>query len=287
MSTHSSQVFYCTLYGSARDSVFTSDRDKQEFVHLLGSFKSSYGFKLYAFALLESQIHLLLCPVSRSIEDILSNIIATYARQFNKRNARTGYVFDDKYDIKKCNSDNRLLPLIRYIHHLPVQFGHCHHPNLARWTSHLAYLGDPRYEIVESTEMLSLLNQDKAQALKQYQALMAQSAADIYGAFVYDDETTANPQSITLELLADFVTATTGVSLNTMRSKGRAENVVAARRMLIAAAVMVCSFPVSDVAKFLNVHHSYVSRLTYPRSSASTEMQQTAKEMAASLAAAF
>jgi len=221
--------------------------------------------------------------MSHGIEDILENIIATYARQFNKRNGHTGYVFDEKYDLRKCYTDSRVLPLLRFIHYLPVQFGHCHHPNLARWTSHLAYLGDPRYASVDAEEVLALLAPDKALAVRQYQGLMAQSGVEIEIAFVFEEEIKTDSKPITLELIAQFVTATTGISLDVLRGKGRAESVVAARRMLIAAAVMVCSFPVSDVAKFLNVHHSYVSRLTFPRSEASKAMAETAKEMAAGL----
>lgn len=280
---HERQVFYCVLHGNARESVFTSDRDKQDFVNLLSGFKTAFGFRLYSFALLESQIHLLFSPLSRSAEEIVSGMISAYARQINRAAGRSGYVLDKTFDLKQCHNDGRLLPLIRYIHYLPVQFGHCHHPNLARWTSHLAYLGDPRYSYVEAADMLEILSKDRSQALRQYQTLMSQSAAGIEQAFVVEEDLANKPQPITLERIAHFVTTTTGVSLDTMRGKGRSEQVVEARRMFIAAAVMVCSLPVSEVAKYLHVHHSYVSRLTFPRSEASKSLQETAKELAVGL----
>lgn len=295
MTVQEQAIYYCVLYGSLSESVFISDRDKQDFLGSLHELKSTHGFKLYAFALLESQVHLVLHPSAGDVSPIMSTIIANYARHFNRRNNRTGYVFDHAFNCKQCHADRRVLPLVRFIHYLPVQMGHCHHPNLARWTSHLAYLGDTRYPFVDSTDILGFLANDRNHALRLYQGLMAQSnsTVEIDGAFVQKEaqpivgpqakEEQRLPQYLTLEAIAEFVTKTTGVSIEVMRGKGRAEHVVEARRMFIAASVMVYSFPVSDVAKFLHVHHSYVSRLTFARSDASKAIAETAKQLAVAL----
>jgi len=277
------------------ESVFVSDRDKQDFLGAIGELKATYAFKLFAFALLESHVHLVLCPRPGDVGQIMSSIIASYARQHNRRSSHTGYVFKEEYECQQCHSDQRILPLIRFIHYLPVQHGHCHHPNLARWTSHLAYLGDPRYSLVDSADIFGIIAGEKSQALPLYQGLMARpnSGRNIADSFVSNssqpvivresDHRQSLPRPLTLEDIAEFIAKATGVSIEVMRGKGRAERVVEARRMFIAAAVMVCYFPVSDVAKYLNVHHSYVSRLTFPRSEASKAMARTAEEMAAAL----
>lgn len=284
-------VYYVVLQGSLSESVFIGERDKQEFVSLLAELKQSLGFSLHAFALLESQVHLIVRPSLQGINHMVSTLVAVHARQCDRR-MHTGYIFADEYEAKRCYDDERIWPLIKHVHHLPVLFGHCHHPNLARWTSHMAYLGDPRYRFVDAGEMLDLFTRDRSQALKQYQSLTAQawSALDIHGCFPepavatdkHGDEQTVH-RPVTLDLIADFVCQSTGVGLAIMRGKGRGELVVEARRRFIAAAVIVFSFPVSEVAKYLQVHHSYVSRLTFPGSEASKVMAETAREMAISL----
>ncbi|KAF0195096.1 MAG: hypothetical protein FD169_1551 [Bacillota bacterium] len=295
MSVQERPIYYCVLQGSLSKSVFISDRDKQGFLATLQDIKSTHAFKLYAFALLESQVHLALRPMAGGVGPIMSTLISNYAQQYNRRNNLTGYLFNKVFECKQCHSDHQVLPLVRFMHYLPVQLGHCHHPNLARWTSHLAYLGDPRYSFIDSADILELLAGEQSHALRLYQGLMAQSGSTVKseGSFVQamtqpdvireSDAVPYTPPSLTLEAIAEFVTKATGVSVEVMRGKGRAEHVVEARRMFIAAAVMVCSFSVSDVAKFLHVHHSYVSRLTFIRSEASKAMAETAKEFAATL----
>ncbi|MDP3486368.1 MAG: hypothetical protein Q8S19_00355, partial [Bacillota bacterium] len=235
------------------ESVFVSDRDKQDFLGSLQELKSTHAFKLYAFALLESHVHLVLRPMAGDVGLIMSTIIDNFARHFNRRNNRTGYVFDKVFECRQCHPDGRMLPLMRQVHYLPVQMGQCHHPNLARWTSHLAYLGDPRYSFVDSADVLEFLANDKNHALQLYQGLIAQSNSTvaIETSFVKErprpvmvresEEAQHLPQSLTLEAITEFVTKTTGVSIEVMRGKGRAEHVVEARRMFIAAAVMVYS----------------------------------------------
>ena len=294
MSVQGRPIYYCILQGNWSESVFISDRDKQDFLGSLRDLKSTYSFELYAFALLESQVHLVLRPMQGDVAPIMATIIATYAQHYNRRNNRTGYVFSETFVCRHCHLDCRLLPLVRHIHYLPVQLGLCHHPNLARWTSHLAYLGDPRYSFIDSSDVLGLLAGDKNHALRLYQGLMAQSlsTADIEDSFIqeqpqpaimHESEEAYLPRALTLDAIAEFVTNRTGINIEVMRGKGRAEHVVDARRMFIAAAVIVYSFPVSDVAKYLNVHHSYVSRLTFSRSEASKAMAETAKELAVAL----
>lgn len=286
-----SKVFYCVLHGDKRETVFISDRDKQEFITLLADGKEEFGFNLYAFALLESQVHLVLRPDEGGLDELLSSLLGAYACSYSKRNCKNGYVFEERYESKVCHEDQRLVLPVRYVHYLPVVFGHSHHPNLARWTSHLAYLGDPRYSFIDSAEVLAKLSPDRLQAQRLYQSLSAAgiSEAELFTSF--EPEHSGDkpsgvriPENLTLADIAAFVSRETGVSLSSMRGKGRGDAVVEARRMFIAAAVMVCSFPVSEVAKFLGVHHSYVSRLTYPKSPAAESMAGTAKKLAAALA---
>lgn len=287
-----SSVFYCVLHGHKRDALFISDRDKQDFVTLLADSRAEFGFKLYAFALLESQVHLVIRQGEGTLDKLLGSLLRAYACSYNKRNSKTGYVFEDRYESRACYEDQRLVVPVRYVHYLPVVFGHSHHPNLARWTSHLAYLGDPRYSYVDSVEVLAQLSPDRTQAQRLYQSLSASAVteAELFAALQLKelvreqaDYEARTPEHLTLQDLATFVWRETGVSLSVMRSKGRSEAVVDARRKFIAAAVMVCSHPVSDVAKFLCVHHSYVSRLTYAKSPAAEELSNTAKELAAAL----
>lgn len=260
------EIYYCVLRGRPRVTVFFSDQDKHDFIKAMTETKRRSQMKVYAFALLESQAHLVVSTPVRGLPQVLQILREVYAAYFNKRNGRDGYVFLDSYSERLCNADLRLLRVIRHVHYLPVTFGHTHHPNLTRFTSHATYLGDTRYPFIDSDEVLSLISHDRAEARRQYQALSstavsASELAQVFKPVVPDlQKATTSP---TLDEIASAVSQTTGVSLRVMQGKGRSAQAVAARRMLIATAVTEHHYPVTEVAEFLCVHHSYVSRLTF------------------------
>ena len=266
------EVYYCVLQGRPRVSAFLSDQDKHDFIKSIADIKRRYELSVYAFALLEAQVHLVVAVVPRGLKPALGALREAYAARFNQSNGRDGDVFLDSYAERLCYADQRLLQVIRYVHHLPVTFGQTHHPNLARFTSHTAYLGDTRYSFVGSDDILALISDDRTDARRRYQTLSgtAVSTSELAQAFVTvvpEMPSAVAPPTPTLEEIAAAVSQRTGVSLCVMRSKGRSAQAVAARRMLIATAVTAHHYPVTVVAEMLCVHHSYVSRLTYGQGS--------------------
>ncbi|MBT9176590.1 MAG: hypothetical protein DDT20_00910 [Firmicutes bacterium] len=261
------EVYYCMLQGRPRVTVFFSDQDKHDFIKAMTETKRRSQMKVYAFALLESQVHIVVSAPFRGLPQLLHTLREVYAAYFSKRNGRDGNVFLESYCERLCYTDRRLLQIIRYVHYLPVTFGHTHHPNLTRFTSHAAYLGDTRYPFVDSDEVLALISHDRAEARRQYQTLSstAVSASELAQVFkpLVPDVPKATTTPPTLDEIASAVSQTKGVSLRVMQGKGRSAQAVAARRMLIATAVTEHHYPVTEVAEFLCVHHSYVSRLTF------------------------
>ena len=264
------ETYYCVLQSRPRTSAFLSDHDKQDFIRAIAETKRRSQIKIYAFVLLEAQVHLVVSVPSGRLQPALVALREAYAVHYSKRNGRDGNVFLDNYAERRCYSDHRLLPVIRHAHYLPVTFGQTHHPNLARFTSHTAYLGDTRYSFVDSDELLALIAQDRQEARRRYQAMSGTSVgtgelAQAFMAVVPESPTPVALPTPTLAEIAAAVSQKTGVSLRVMQSKGRSTAAVAARRMLIAAAVTEHRYPVTEVAELLCVHHSYVSRMTYGR----------------------
>jgi len=288
-------VYHCVIRGDRREAIFVTERDKQDFLHMLLENRQAFGFELLAFALLDTQAHVVIRTGKDILPQIMSAQLSAYAQLFNKHHERTGHILQKKYHSNLCHTDERLLIVVRYVHQLPVRLGYSHHVNLSRWTSHLAYLGDARFGLVDRSEVMRLLGVGNEGFLRAYQSMMASvvTEGDLNSAYAREeDSSTPVPTSIApivpvgLDEIAAFVQSQTGVRLETMRTKSRNEKVVEARRLFVAAAVILYALPVSEVAKFLNVHHSYVSRLTYPKNEKTQELAQAAKEMAAALGGA-
>ncbi|MBS3937848.1 MAG: hypothetical protein KGZ50_04665 [Peptococcaceae bacterium] len=264
-------VYYLVLSGEQQGMALTSNRLKQELVNVLAVNRAVVGFRVYAYVLLESQIHLVLESDSVGCDKAVSLLLNCQSASWPSRWPRSGEINVPPYERTACHADRRLLTLITYLHQLPVRFGHCQHPNLARWTSQSAYLGGDNYSFVDCDSVFALLSPDRREALRLYLAELKKMVSYEELGQVFKRETVAPQVSHTrslpvlLDAIAAHIREVTGVSLDIMRGKGRAPKVVEARRHLIACAVLENSVPVSEVAKYLNVHHSYVSRLTFSR----------------------
>jgi REP element-mobilizing transposase RayT len=285
-------IFHCVVRGDHREPIFVTERDKHDFLRMLMDNRQAMQFQILAFALLDNQTHMLLKLGQNPLAELMAAQLSTYARTFNRHHNRSGHVFQERYQARRCYEDERLLLVVRHMHQLPVLYGHSQHVNLARWTSHLAYLGDERLGLVDREIVLGIIGKSHPGPIRAYQSLMSQPVPDSeLGRAYMPEEQVAEERAVIfpaatmpgLDDVAKFVESETGVRLEVMRSKSRNERVVKARRMFIAATVLLLSLPVSEVARFLNVHHSYVSRLTFPGNEATPELELAAKEMSAAL----
>lgn len=252
-------VYYCVVQSERKDMAFSSDRAKQGLVNILAEGRTVSSIHVYAFAFFESQIHLVLRSTRKGCDELVSLLCPTLACDG----------MAPRYERRACRFDRRLLILVAYLHQLPVRFGHCQHPNLARSTSHSAYLGGEKYPFVDAAAVLTLLSSDRREAIHLYLGLIKREVNPALLEQVFCREEVSRPPSAVrhvpdvLDTLAAHIEEVTGVALSVMRGKGRSPRVVEARRRLIASAVLEHDVPVSEVAKYLYVHHSYVSRLTF------------------------
>lgn len=86
------------------------------------SLKNFFGeINLLAYCLMPNHFHLLLNQSrARSIDDLTSSIMTRYVMYFNKKNSRTGPLFQGVYKAVLVESETQLLHLSRYIHRNPL-----------------------------------------------------------------------------------------------------------------------------------------------------------------------
>jgi len=82
---------------------------------------SETGVRCYAWALLSNHFHLLLMPTSSSLSSFMRRLLTGYAVEFNRRNKRSGHLFQNRYKSIVCEEESYLLELVRYIHLNPLR----------------------------------------------------------------------------------------------------------------------------------------------------------------------
>jgi putative transposase len=92
-------------------------------------------------------------------------LLAPYARDFNKRHKRRGNLFHTRFYSTRIASDEHLIAALVYVYLNPVRAGVVEAPDLWRWSSYAATIGEvaaPRF--LATSEVLRVLDEHHTSA---------------------------------------------------------------------------------------------------------------------------
>ena len=134
------------IRGINKSDIFADDVDRKKFLERLGLVMEETSCKIYAFALMDNHVHLLMRSGAKGISAAMRKLLTWYAIYFNKRHNRTGHLFENRYKSILCEEEPYFLELVRYIHLNPIRSGVVsnlesleHYP----WSGHHVIMGTP------------------------------------------------------------------------------------------------------------------------------------------------
>ena len=107
--------------GNRREDIFLTDKDRKVFLEGLADSCETYRVKLIAYVLMTNHFHLLVQTPQANLSEFMRHFLVTYTVRFNRRNGRTGHVFQGRFKSLLVDEDEYLLPLSRYIHLNPIR----------------------------------------------------------------------------------------------------------------------------------------------------------------------
>ena len=134
-----SGYYHIVARGIARQVLFEEDADYLFFLKILKKCKEEEQFRLLAFCLMENHFHLLV-KIDSGMDRVMRRILTTYAKYYNTKYERIGYLFQDRYKSKVIERRSYLLSAMRYIHNNPLKAGLCS-VDQYRWSSWKYYDG--------------------------------------------------------------------------------------------------------------------------------------------------
>ncbi len=171
-------VYYITVRTNNHELLFKDNSDYEFFVETLKSRKEKYGFKLYAYCLLNCHYHLLIEPLEgANISKIMQALNTSYTLYFNKKYNRTGHLVGGRFESRLLNKDNNLLGETIHIHlnYLLLKPSDNYRDYL--WSSYSEYVGLNKTGLLDKEYILSFLNLADEQAIKnKYRELMEEEA---------------------------------------------------------------------------------------------------------------
>ncbi len=140
--TLAGQVHLVLLRGNNRQALFFDAQDRQAFLQLLQAGCVQHQVALHGYALLESQVQLLLTPAtSEGLPKMMQDVGRRYVRGFNARHLRTGTLWEGRYRATVVQADPYLLRAMVHIDLLAVRAGLVAQAADDLWSSHGHYVG--------------------------------------------------------------------------------------------------------------------------------------------------
>jgi REP element-mobilizing transposase RayT len=276
------------IRGIESRSIFLGDHDRIDFLERLDALIPELGFRCFGWVLMPNHVHLAVQSGSIRISRLMARLNTGYARTFNLRHRRQGYLFQNRFRSRIIESHADLLSVIAYICRNPLKAGIVSSiDELSDWPwsgfSALARTRGARpFEAVSAT--LAMFGEPPALARCKLSQLIAEvdtefaesSGADppsaSHGASSAGDQaldqridnpTSSRPARETsdaqLQELIESVCDQLRVNLSDLRSHRRSNPVARARAIIAYLAVVERHIPGQQVAKALGVSPSAIS----------------------------
>jgi len=116
-------VHHIICRGIDRQAIFIDDHDRDGFIERLSTIITETRTRCLAWALIPNHFHLLLKTGGEPVATVMRRLLTGYAVSHNRRHARSGHLFQNRYKSILCQEDRYLLELVRYIHLNPLRAG--------------------------------------------------------------------------------------------------------------------------------------------------------------------
>ncbi len=130
-----SNIYHIMLRGINRQKIFLDEEDHRHFLEVLEHCREISEFRLYAYCLMSNHVHLLLHADGEPLEQVMKRIGTRYVVWYNRKYARTGHLFQDRYKSEPVQDNAYFLTVLRYILNNPVKAGICRKAEDYPWSS--------------------------------------------------------------------------------------------------------------------------------------------------------
>ncbi len=138
------------IQGNNKQFILEKTEDKQKYIKILKDTKEEINTTILSYCIMGNHSHLLF--YDKNINNVIkfmhkSNLL--YAKYYNNKYDRVGYVFRDRYKTQPIMSERQLLTCINYIHNNPVKADICKTPSDYKYSSYNTnvFLGNSQLEM--------------------------------------------------------------------------------------------------------------------------------------------
>ncbi len=134
-------VYHVTARGNGRMAIVADDGDRQGFVDLLASIVERFGWRCYAYCLMDNHYHLLIETPEANLSRGMRQLNGVYTQRFNRRHDHVGHLFQGRFKSILVEQQAYLLEVCRYVVLNPVRAAMVPSADRYRWSSYRATAG--------------------------------------------------------------------------------------------------------------------------------------------------
>ncbi len=237
--------------GNGGERIFTSKRDHEKFLECLAVLHERFGVNIHSYCLMSNHYHLLIETPQANLSAAIQWLNVSYAIWFNKKHKRHGHLFQGRFKAILVDADEYLTQVSCYIHLNPVKAGITSNPQDYRWSSYCDFIGERTALKWLDKSLLGHFGKRSKTAIKHYRAyvenidmenLQNPNSLSVGGCILGDsnfvnwvretfvsDEANTNEipdikklkPAVSSDIIVDIVSIKTGVTLDSIRSKGK------------------------------------------------------------------
>jgi putative transposase len=133
--------YHVTSRGNERARIFFADRDRHDFLSILGDTVGHLGWLCHAYCLMPNHYHLVIQTPEPNLSRGMHHLNGSFTQRLNRRHDRVGHLFQGRFKAILVEREGHLLELARYVVLNPVRAGMVSSPEAYRWSSLRATLG--------------------------------------------------------------------------------------------------------------------------------------------------
>jgi REP-associated tyrosine transposase len=274
--------------GIERRQIFLGDKDRSDYLERLDRLLPEEGWRCFAWALMPNHVHLVIQSAHGGLSRLMARLNTGYARSFNIRHDRVGYLFQNRFKSRPVEGEADLIGLVAYVIRNPLVANLVQSPRALEfypWCNLGALLGRVPARHFEAPEAcLSLYADDRDNARRRLRRWIASSniesvpdlprsntdprveedrAADKappdpaeFRALIPE---TTDPATA-LDQLVRNLTKNLGISKRTLLSPGRHGPTSDARSLIAAAAIDELGLGRHQIGEILNISATAVTK---------------------------
>ncbi len=162
--------------------IFLSTDDRLDFLGRLEHLLPEGRWRCFAWAFMPNHVHLVVGSSDGGLSRLMARLNTGYARSFNRRHRRNGYLFENRFKSRLAGDDADLMGLVVYTHRNPLAAGLVDSLEALErypWCGHPALVGHRAPLAFESIEAsLSLFADEEAAARRCLRASMVRRVSE-------------------------------------------------------------------------------------------------------------